>query len=234
MSYISHYQWGSRCFCISDHAVLLPGIKAIYQGPYYSFMEIPTFSQLINVFDMIQEAWDYDGPFDGLLGFSLGGGIIASYLLQDRAVRKPFKCAVFFCCSTPFDPQSSPWKIMDDGRFIDACTGEQISSEEMTQAIPELLSFNRKKIPGLADMPLLRRYSADGLDGCSQIDLPTVHIYASNDIFHGTARGTMQLCRSWDREVVIHRGGHSVPCDEETTSKIVRCIHDMTHAVELA
>lgn len=45
------------------------------------------------------------GPFDGLMGFSEGGGVAATLLVEDS--RRPFagfKCAIFFCASPALDP----------------------------------------------------------------------------------------------------------------------------------
>lgn len=47
------------------------------------------------------------GPFDGLMGFSEGGGVAAFLLIEDA--RRPFgnfKCAIFFSAAAPFDPDA--------------------------------------------------------------------------------------------------------------------------------
>lgn len=54
------------------------------------------------------------GPFDGVLGFSEGGGIAAFLLIEDA--KRPFgnfKCGVFFSSAAPFDPDM----LVDEGKM---------------------------------------------------------------------------------------------------------------------
>lgn len=49
-----------------------------------------------------------EGPYDGVVGFSMGAGLAATFLLQ-QAIHHPekpfpFKCAVFFSGAGPVDP----------------------------------------------------------------------------------------------------------------------------------
>ena len=47
------------------------------------------------------------GPFDGLMGFSEGGGVVSSLLVQDARRGQPcqqFKCGIFFNAAMPVDP----------------------------------------------------------------------------------------------------------------------------------
>ncbi|PWY83832.1 hypothetical protein BO94DRAFT_586880 [Aspergillus sclerotioniger CBS 115572] len=52
-----------------------------------------------------------EGPFDGLMGFSLGAGCGATYLLdhlqQGGKGRPPFRCAVFFSGAPPLQAKSA-------------------------------------------------------------------------------------------------------------------------------
>ncbi|KAK3375713.1 serine hydrolase FSH [Lasiosphaeria ovina] len=43
------------------------------------------------------------GPFEGVMGFSEGGGVAASLLLADKGGTLGFKCAVLFCATVPLD-----------------------------------------------------------------------------------------------------------------------------------
>lgn len=51
-----------------------------------------------------------EGPFDGVLGFSQGAILAATYLIQFRldypSIPLPFKCAIFFSGGIPVDPQA--------------------------------------------------------------------------------------------------------------------------------
>ena len=203
------------------------GVQGISQGPFYSFFNLPVSNQLLGAFEMIDEAIECDGPFDGIMGFSQGASIAAAYLIRDPSDSIPFKCAAFFCGSMPFDVDSAPFRAMDDGKFTDATTGDDVSSE-ISSTIPELL--DRDRYLGLGEMLLLRRYSATGT---SQISIPTVHIYASNDPYYTQSTLLAAMCQSFEKETIVHKGGHSVPWDQRITAQIIEGIRRMVHAAQL-
>lgn len=172
----------------------MPGVAGIRSGPYYSFFELPTSARLLDVFDMMDDVWDSDVPFDGFVGFSQDASVLASYLLQNNSTKKPFRCAILFCSSVPYNPHSPPWRIAEDGSFRDACTGELIVREELTSSIPEVLTLDRSKYPGLGELSLLWRYSVECIDDSARIDVPTVHVYASSDEYYDQSERTSRLC----------------------------------------
>ena len=48
-----------------------------------------------------------EGPFDGILGFSLGGALVSTLLIskfREHQEPLPFKCAFFLASRIPFDP----------------------------------------------------------------------------------------------------------------------------------
>ncbi|RAL04852.1 uncharacterized protein BO80DRAFT_210541 [Aspergillus ibericus CBS 121593] len=210
------------------------GVDGTYPGPYYSLFDLPTKDRLMDVFALIDETWESDGPFDGLVGFSQGGGAVASYLLQPETAKKPLTCAMFFSSSVPFDPMSAPWKYIDQDRFTDATTGQEIPSADLTRSIPEVTQLNTSRYPSLGDELLLRRYTVSQED-TNRIDLPTVHVYGTNDPwYYEQCMDTEKLCRAMNRETVLHKGGHSVPWDAGTTEAIMDGIQNMQSAVDLA
>lgn len=76
-------------------------------------------NQIRELLEDLKELVAEQGPFDGLLGFSEGGGIAAFLLIEDA--RRPFgnfRCAVFFSSAAPFDPDA----LLDQGkvRWIEA------------------------------------------------------------------------------------------------------------------
>jgi len=76
-----------------------PGIKEFYPGPYYTYFEVPTKCQVQEALELLEEFIEDEGPFDGVIAFSNGAAVAASYLLQDSkrpSPQHPFKCAVFF------------------------------------------------------------------------------------------------------------------------------------------
>jgi pimeloyl-ACP methyl ester carboxylesterase len=50
-----------------------------------------------------------EGPFDGVIAYSLGAGFAATYIIQQASAPlpvSPFKCAIFFSAARPVDPGS--------------------------------------------------------------------------------------------------------------------------------
>ncbi|GAB1218628.1 hypothetical protein ATERTT37_007891 [Aspergillus terreus] len=202
-------------------------VEGVADGPYYSFFSLPTPDQLHAAYEVIDQALDTEGPFDGIMGFSQGASLAASYLLSKSNPEPPVKCAVFFCASMPFDVGSSCFCPLEDGSFQDEVTGEDVSGE-IQETIPELL--DRDKYPGQLGQRFLRRYESGS---STELCLPTVHVYSSQDPYYAQSQGLARMCQSFDREEVVHKGGHTIPWDEKITIEIIECIRRMVHAADL-
>ncbi|GAT28019.1 hypothetical protein RIB2604_02500940 [Aspergillus luchuensis] len=210
----------------TNEAHLCTGVYGVAEGPYFSFFNLPTASQIYDAFELIDQALEDDGPFDGIFGFSQGASVAASYLLRNQDAHLPFKCAVFFCATAPFNVESAPFRSMDDGTFRDEATGEDITAE-IAANIPDL--SDRKHFPSQGKS-MIRPYPSDG---SIQIPLPTVHVYGRNDGYYPQSRNLVEMCQSFDREVLEHKGGHSIPWEQGMTSRIVDLLRRLVHAVDL-
>ncbi|RDW56968.1 hypothetical protein BP5796_13035 [Coleophoma crateriformis] len=89
-----------------------PGIGDFYDGPYFSFYRWPPTASpadqesIDEAIDGLHAKIEEDGPFDGILGFSHGGTLVAEFL-RDWASRNPWspppvRCAIFICSFAPF------------------------------------------------------------------------------------------------------------------------------------
>lgn len=210
----------------TNKAHLCTGVYGLAEGPYFSFFNLPIASQMYDAFELIDQALEDDGPFDGIFGFSQGAAVAASYLLRNQDTHLPFKCAVFFCATAPFNVESATFRSMDDGTFRDEVTGEDVTAE-IAANIPDLL--DRKKFPSQGKS-MIRPYPSDG---SIEIPLPTVHVYGRNDGYYPQSRNLVEMCQSSDREVLEHKGGHSIPWEQGITSRIVDLLRRLVHAVEL-
>lgn len=213
------------------------GIDSFYPGPYYSFYELPTKPQVAAALDLLDEAIDDEGPFDGVIGFSQGAALAASYMLQDAkrvSPRHPFKCAVFFCASMPFDLDSSPFTIAPDGTARLVGSNQRISAAEVRVSIPEASTTSAGGgYAGRwdAETPFLWRYQPSRTIK-PRITIPTTHIWAANDrAYRQQSMQLRQLCLPQHQQVVEHRGGHDIPRDRSTTARMVQSIQNMLHAV---
>ncbi|KAJ5180540.1 DUF341 domain protein [Penicillium capsulatum] len=83
-------------------------IKPYYSSrdTYYSYAR-PTAESHARALAQLQRYVDEEGPFDGAIGFSQGAALVSTYLIQHRQTRPgeslPFRCAIFFSASRPFD-----------------------------------------------------------------------------------------------------------------------------------
>ncbi|KAJ5561876.1 hypothetical protein N7535_003661 [Penicillium sp. DV-2018c] len=80
----------------------------------------PTFSCIVEVVDRLIGILDSEGDIDGVLGYSEGGQIAASLILEEQRRerelgRKPrLKCAIFFCGWPPMHPVTGKIALADD------------------------------------------------------------------------------------------------------------------------
>lgn len=203
-----------------------------YPGPYYCFYELPIPEQVEAAFDLLTDVIEEEGPFDGIIGFSQGAAVASSYILQDFKLpvpKNPFKCAIFFCASMPFDLDSTPFTVSADGvcRYVD--TKEAIAGFDVTSTIPEATS------PGYSGMfdentQFLQRYTPRK-DGRTPIRIPTTHVVGAIDGYHSQGLQLKDLCTPHTRQFVEHRAGHDIPKDRNTTTKMGMSIQNMLHSV---
>ncbi|KAB8233969.1 hypothetical protein ETB97_003940 [Aspergillus alliaceus] len=91
-----------------------PGISGYYDGPYYSYYKFPRSisdngkeeESMLDAYDRLYDAFDEEGPFDGVLGFSHGGTLAAGFLIHHAKLHPqeppPFRCAIFINSLPPF------------------------------------------------------------------------------------------------------------------------------------
>jgi hypothetical protein len=101
-----------------------PGVGDFFEGPFYSYYHWPpTPSEkhelsIQDAYDDLDAHLEDDGPYDGVIGFSHGGTLLAGYL-ADLTTRQPteelpVRCAVFLCSFPPFrmDEKEKPqWRL---------------------------------------------------------------------------------------------------------------------------
>jgi hypothetical protein len=174
----------------------------------------------------LQAKLDSDGPYDGVLCFSQGCSLVASYLLYHEHsrpnTRPPFQLAVFICGGVPFSvledlglPISSEAHRFDEGtrrHFLSTTTDEWTPSAGTWQVIrslgPETSVFGLDLSLKPADM---------------RIRIPTIHVCGSKDFRYPAAVQLHALCEGeaplWD-----HGGGHDIPRGKETSQHIAELL----------
>ncbi|KAI1100338.1 serine hydrolase FSH [Jackrogersella minutella] len=187
------------------------GVGGVFPGPFYCYYSQPTLSQLQAAFDLIHDIIDEEGPFDGIIGFSQGAALAASFLLHqqetDPNAPEVFRMAIFTCASLPFDPTSDT-----DTQSYDICpkTGTVRLQPRFSNGFVE--SF---KVSGYIDRPspeikLLHRYNADITK--TRIHIPTLHIMGEEDPYLPQSKALVGLCAG-EKNIVSHHLGHRLPRD---------------------
>lgn len=97
----------------SDQTILLihciAEIKGFYPETdvYFDYFERTSASSLQSALSNLSTFFSLEGPYDAILGFSMGAGLAATYLiqcaLQNPTAELPVKCAVFFSGQTAWD-----------------------------------------------------------------------------------------------------------------------------------
>lgn len=97
VTYIGRY---SRCDMLT-HLLCHPGVEALSSSGHeaYAFFDPQDLSNTLqHAIDQLDKYISMEGPFDGIMGFSAGAVLAATYMLQkvqkSGADHRPFKCAV--------------------------------------------------------------------------------------------------------------------------------------------
>ncbi|KAL8777960.1 MAG: hypothetical protein Q9194_002266 [Teloschistes cf. exilis] len=220
-------------FLSSDPA---PGVDLFYPPPYYSFWNTLAIADVRKSLTWLRDYIAKNGPYDGVMCFSQGCSLIASFCLYHEAETPnqplPFKVAIFICGGVPMqvledlgiDVSQEAW---DMNTKSSKALAEQASSDAILKS-----GLNRwvnadgfiseqgkpvdpKNVFGLnfEDMPQHLR-----------ITIPTVHVYGNKD---PRCTASLQLAQFSDpvlRKTYDHGGGHDVPRKTEVSESIARMV----------
>ena len=189
------------------------------------------------VIDRLEEFIDSEGPFDGILGFSQGAALAASYLLRDASrqhTRNDFKCAVFFCAIQSWDLDSPGFTLAQDGKCRPI--GEPLDSQKVIFSASDITS-----VFGAANHPLLRENwnSSTPLlwpvgmapmrsEPLACMDIPTLHVIGAKDAYRSDSAALPTFCKSGRSHVVETSGGHEIPRDLPFVRKVAQFLHTAT------
>ena len=181
-----------------------------------------------------------EGPFDGVIGFSQGAAV-ASTIIAAEAERnpesEPFKFAIFFSATMPFDMSAGKLRLTLEGDNLTAIhqgsgfielEDKNIDWLQDCRSVGVIEEFEsrRPRISGASKEPqsihvLLRFHpSTHG----QRIHVPTVHIIGLKDSMANQGRDLAGICDPKVAQVITHNGGHHLPRDTATLSKVAEAI----------
>lgn len=220
-----------------------PDVVPFYSAPYYTFWQGSSVPAIKAALERLQAKLDRDGPYNGVLCFSQGCSLVASYLLYHERTRPntppPFRLAVFICGGVPLPvledlglPISSEAQEWDDEtrRLLLSKTTDHSWLNRKNGAGLGAAIDRWAPVPGTC--PVIRgvehQTSVFGLDftlkpADMRIRIPTVHICGSRDPRFPSAVQLHALCEDeaplWD-----HGGGHDIPRGKETSQRIAELL----------
>lgn len=202
----------------------------MFPGPYHSWFPTYSPSSIAEAHHLLNRLLTTLGPFDAIIGFSQGGNLTLSYLLQ-HAISKPNEpypvdFAVIIssglaCSSSPdFTPAlAGTWKVLaDGGDFFDVVGRRDLAVPEREVVDDVSTTFGlwdgrsfKDKLPyhseNERDWP--RPFHPGLLK--ERVKIPTVHLMGDKDKIRDMGDVMVGLCGQNLVRRVRHGGGHELP-----------------------
>ncbi|KJZ77789.1 hypothetical protein HIM_02966 [Hirsutella minnesotensis 3608] len=214
-----------------------PGMAPYYPGPFYSYVTGYSPAEIYDAFDDLEEFIEDNGPFDGVIGFSQGASMAASYLLHHFASHPeqppPFGFAIFLSSVAAFskdDVHSSQivQRLLQKHHasiksFPDVVPTDLSPSESTFLKYLDTTFKVAKKIGAvLPDFDISFFKQGDALQvplvlhpslTPSRIKIPTVHFTGKTDLpaMLEQSHVVQTLCDQSLSKVHHHGGGHAAP-----------------------
>ncbi|KAI9810457.1 MAG: hypothetical protein M1827_006233 [Pycnora praestabilis] len=198
-----------------------PGIDLFYDPPYYKFWEGPSLEAIRGSHKWLLDLIENDGPYDGVLLFSQGCSLIASFLLYHRAEKghlpPPFKVAVFICGGLPLgvvedigvhvSPEARDW----DDRSKKGLAQQASSAAILERGVQRWTNTNNIDPSAPIDPSNVFGLDLSHIPSKLLINIPTVHIYGSKDPRYPASIQLSLFCEPAKRKTFDHKGGHDIP-----------------------
>lgn len=231
-----------------------PGIDTLFGTTTYGWWQQDSAANIRNAQDWLDKYLAAHGPYDALMGFSQGGALIGSYLMnwsrdQSRASAAlgtpakppPVRAAIFICsglavCSL----EDLGVDVTPKAREVDKNSREGLDRKTAyfreLMKNPDLIQRGVGLWDDTSDLghvpggPLPKEDDAFGLDFTSFppdvfIRIPTIHVYGSKDPRYPAGIQNAYICPT--REMYDHGGGHDIPRTTVVSLKIAHMIHDL-------
>ncbi|MCJ1305102.1 hypothetical protein MMC08_007916 [Hypocenomyce scalaris] len=210
------------------------GIDVFYSPPYYAFWHGTSVSAIRASHAWFAEILERQGPYDGVMGFSQGTGLIGSFLLYHQLERPgeplPFKCAVFFCGGVSLNVVADLGvRVGAAARELDERTKEAL--QEKAASVKDAKVGDDYWARGLVFDPgeEVDRSDVYGLDFTRVsaglvVNIPTVHVWGHKDPRYPASVQLAQFCEPSLRKTMDHGGGHDIPRTREVSEGIAELV----------
>ncbi|KAE9380744.1 hypothetical protein N431DRAFT_477623 [Stipitochalara longipes BDJ] len=198
-----------------------PGISEVFPPPYLAWQVQYEPEQIEEAHSFLKSVIEEDGPYDGVIGFSQGAALAASFILCDEyhggssGGKPPFQMAAFFNCVMLFSPSQE----------IGTHIGEQVRQMEEKHAAflegREVESTTTKTNDVINISPSKDIYGFVPDTFPIRISIPTFHVIGAEDQFQEYSRALIGLCQADKTEVFTFEGGHEIPRSKADVQKCV-------------
>ncbi|KAH8585726.1 serine hydrolase FSH [Bisporella sp. PMI_857] len=198
-------------------------LPLFYPPPYYSFWKNNDLESIRASHHWLKAKIQCNGPYDGVLLFSQGCAVIASFLLYSQQtnplVPPPFKFAMFVCGGLPLDVvEDLGLEVSREAHEMDLRTKHQLSERThgITTVKPGSDRWQRFEEAAINPYDIMWLPNVFGLDVTQipldmTISIPTVHIFGSKDPRYPASLQLAHFCDPAVRRMYDHGGGHDIP-----------------------
>jgi pimeloyl-ACP methyl ester carboxylesterase len=201
-----------------------PGIEMFYRPPYYQFWENDNAEEIQKTRKWLADLIARSGPYDGVMMFSQGCVLGASFLLHhplETYAELPFKFAIFICGGPSLkDLEALGFSIAPAVWESDRISKRDLSEMASTHAI---LRHGSERWAELDTVPTVDDVT-DEIVGPYQIQIPTVHIIGRKDPRYHSGLHLATLCNPKTRDIYDHGGGHDIPRTDAVSRTIATLV----------
>ncbi|KAI1817361.1 serine hydrolase FSH [Poronia punctata] len=209
------YFFDGRHVCEADQDVL-----DFFPPPYLAWYPTPTTSFVLDAHGQIRDIVRKHGTFDAVIGFSQGAAVAASLLLHQALLgEKPlFRAAIFIGSPIPFSYRPD---VGIDCR-VSSGLGQKpakVNAHGRPTTVPPHLLNGSDRLRDPADFQSTGKVFHDSVQyqmfhpdtDVVRIQVPTGHVYGSEDKWFRHSQELVRLCREDVRTVFQHDSGHEIP-----------------------
>lgn len=195
----------------------------------------------------LEDLLEYEGPFDGIFGFSQGAALTLSYLYQQQAAAEPLR-AKFACLFSTAMPCSADVRMGDTiisklrALEYDITDRARCTGGDLTVAEQEFVDVLQQTVVDAAihdplfpwtDMDVYRYGECDAIPRvmypsvlAQKIQIPTIHVWGQNDFEYMIKMAELgrSLCEESMVKTVLHTGFHDIPKRQNEIKAVLRTI----------